>query len=143
MLNRAEEIVEERGGTTRPEAHSCLRRSSSRPVQFTSAIVALRRGVPADAISKTGRRSISNRRPFMTMTKVLGFAATAALLVLAVPSQQAGAASLINPGAAAAVQNEVQVAPPMATQVHWHRYHHWHRGYHGHWHHWHHHHRHW
>jgi hypothetical protein len=73
----------------------------------------------------------------MTMTKVLGLAATGALLVLAMPAQQANAVSLSNPGAAAAVQDESQLAArQMTTEVHWH-HHGWHRGYHR----WHHHHR--
>ena len=70
----------------------------------------------------------------MTMTKILGLAATAALLVLAVPTQQAGAVSLINPGAAAVIQDDSQLtARQMPTEVRWHRR--WHRGYHRHWHH--------
>ena len=78
----------------------------------------------------------------MTMTKLLGLAATGALLVLAMPAQHANAVSLSNPGAAAAVQDESQLAArQMTTEVHWHhhgwRHHGWHRGYHR----WHHHHR--
>jgi hypothetical protein len=76
----------------------------------------------------------------MTLTKVLGLAATGALLVLAMPSQHANAVSLINPGAAAAVQDDSQLAErQMTTEVHW-RHHGWHRGYHRyhHWHRWHH-----
>ena len=76
----------------------------------------------------------------MTLTKVLGLAATGGLLVLAMPAQHANAVSLINPGAAAAAQDDAQLAArQMTTEVHWH--HHWHHGYHGRWHHWHH--RHW
>jgi hypothetical protein len=78
----------------------------------------------------------------MTMTKVLGLAATGALLVLAIPAQHANAVSLINPGAAAAVQDDEQLAArQMTTEVHWHHHHHhWHHGYHRwhHYHHWHH-----
>jgi hypothetical protein len=78
----------------------------------------------------------------MTMTKVLGLAATGALLVLAMPAQHANAVSLINPGAAAAVQDDEQLAArQMTTEVHWHHHHHhWHHGYHRwhHYHHWHH-----
>ena len=79
----------------------------------------------------------------MTMTKVLGLVATGALLVLAMPAPHANAVSLINPGAAAAVQDDAQLAArQMTTEVHWH-HHGWHGGYH-HWHHWHHwHHRRW
>jgi hypothetical protein len=70
----------------------------------------------------------------MTMTKVLGLVATGALLVLAMPAQHANAVSLINPGAAAAAQDDAQFAArQMTTEVHWH--HHWHHGYHRHWHH--------
>jgi hypothetical protein len=77
----------------------------------------------------------------MTLTKVLGLAATGALLVLAMPAQHANAVSLINPGAAAAAQDDAQLAArQMTTEVHWHHHHYWHRGYHR-WHHWHH--RHW
>jgi hypothetical protein len=85
----------------------------------------------------------------MTMTKVLGLAVTGALLVLAVPAPHANAVSLINPGAAAAVQDDAQLAArQMTTEVHWrhHRYHYrsWNRGYHGRYHGWHHrHHRRW
>ncbi len=79
----------------------------------------------------------------MQVTKVLGLAAVAALLVLAAPVERASALSLSNPGAAAAVQQDTR---PETTEVHWrhhrhhhrfHRHHRWHR-----WHH-HHHHRHW
>jgi len=73
----------------------------------------------------------------MQFTKVLGLAAVGALLALAAP---ANAVSLSNPGAAAAVQEDVR---PETTEVHWRHHHHhrWHR-----WHHYrhhHHHHRHW
>ena len=70
----------------------------------------------------------------MTLTKVLGLAATGALLVLAVPAQHATAMSLINPGAAAAVQDDSQLAArQMTTEVRWHHHGRWHR-----WHRWHH-----
>jgi hypothetical protein len=77
----------------------------------------------------------------MTITKVLGLAATGALLVLTMPAQHANAVSLINPGAAAAVQDDAQLAArQMTTEVHWrhHRYHYWNRGYHHRYHGWHH-----
>jgi hypothetical protein len=78
----------------------------------------------------------------MTLTKVLGLAATGALLVLAMPAQHATAMSLINPGAAAAVQDESQLAARQTTtEVRWHRHHGWHHTHHHRWHHWHH--RHW
>jgi hypothetical protein len=80
----------------------------------------------------------------MNLTKTLGFLAVGGLLMLAAPTGQAQAASLINPGVAASVQDG---ATTLATQVQYrHRHHrHWH---HRHWrprHHWHHryHHRHW
>ena len=79
----------------------------------------------------------------MTMTKFLGLAATGALLVLAMPAQHANAVSLINPGTAAAVQDDAQLAArQMTTDVHWrhHRYHYWNCGYHGGYHRYHHHH---
>ena len=70
----------------------------------------------------------------MQVTKVLGLAAVGALLALAAPSDRAQALSLSNPGAAAAVQQDVR---PDATEVRWGRHHGWHRGWHRH------HHRHW
>jgi hypothetical protein len=74
----------------------------------------------------------------MQVTKVIGLAAVGALLVLAAPTERAQALSLSNPGAAAAVQQDVK---PDATEVRWGRHHGWHRGWHRH-HRWHHH-RHW
>ena len=74
----------------------------------------------------------------MQVTKVLGLAAVGALLVLAAPAEHAQALSLSNPGAAAAVQQDVKLD---ATEVRWGRHHGWHRGWHRH-HRWHHH-RHW
>ena len=70
----------------------------------------------------------------MQVTKVLGLAAVGALLALAAPSDRAQALSLSNPGAAAAVQQDVR---PDATEVRWGRHRGWHRGWHRH------HHRHW
>jgi hypothetical protein len=64
----------------------------------------------------------------MKLTKVLGLAAVAAMLMLAAPSERAQAMSLSNPGAAAAVQDGSRQA---TTEVRW--GHHWH---HHHWHHW-------
>jgi hypothetical protein len=63
------------------------------------------------------------RRRHMPVTKILGLAAVGALLALAAP---ANAISLINPGAAAAVQEDTKLA---TTDVHWrhHRHHRWHR----------------
>jgi hypothetical protein len=83
----------------------------------------------------------------MNGTTVLGLAVAGAFLVLAAPMQNAQAASLINPGAAAAVQQNAK--EEMTTEVRWgwHRHHHhrwhWRRHHHHRWH-WHrHHHRHW
>lgn len=87
----------------------------------------------------------------MKRTKVLGLAAVGAFLLLAAPVERAQAVSLINPGAAAAVQEDAKVT----TEARWHHHHGWHRGWHHHhgwhrgWHHrhgWHRrhwHHRHW
>jgi len=69
----------------------------------------------------------------MQVREVLGLAAVGALLVLAAPTERAQALSLSNPGAAAAVQQDIK---PATTEVRWGRHHH-HR-----WHGWHHH-RHW
>ena len=68
----------------------------------------------------------------MNGTRVLGLAALGAFLALAAPAERAQALSLINPGAAAAVQD---VSKETMTEVYYH--HHYHHG----WHHWHH--RHW
>jgi hypothetical protein len=78
----------------------------------------------------------------MNVTKIFGIAAIGALLAIAAPSQGALALSLVNPGAAAAVQESSKEVSG-ATEVHWRRHHHhrWHR--HHHRHHRHHHHRHW
>ena len=66
-------------------------------------------------------------------TKILGLAAVGALLVLAAPTERANALSLSNPGAAAAVQQDIK---PETTEVRWGRHRHgWHRGYHRHHHH--------
>ena len=80
----------------------------------------------------------------MNGTNVLGLAAVGAFLVAMAPVGGAQAMSLINPGAAATVQQDGKVA---TTEVRWHWHHHWnhgwHRGWHRHWNgrHWHH--RHW
>lgn len=80
----------------------------------------------------------------MNGTKILGLVAAGAFLVLAAPIQTTQAASLINPGAAAAVQQTAK--EEMTTEVRWgwHRHHHrwhWRRHYHHRWHwrRWHHH----
>lgn len=81
----------------------------------------------------------------MNVKKILGFLAIGGLLVLAAPAERAQALSLINPGAATAVQDD---SSKLTTEVRWGYHHRWHRrhwGYHRHWgwrrHHWHH--RHW
>ena len=53
----------------------------------------------------------------MTVTKLLGIAAIGAVLALAAPAERAQALSLINPGAATAVQ---QGTVQETSQVHWH-----------------------
>jgi hypothetical protein len=64
----------------------------------------------------------------MNGTKILGFAAIAAVLVVASPARQAGAVSLINPGAVTAVQDDTRLP---TTEVRWgHRHGGWHRGWH-------------
>lgn len=64
----------------------------------------------------------------MNGTKVLGLAAVAAVLVVASPVQRASAVSLINPGAATAVQDDAKLP---TTEVRWHHRHWgWHRGWH-------------
>jgi len=76
----------------------------------------------------------------MIGTKVLALAAVGAFLVVAAPVERAQALSLINPGAAAAVQED---SKQLTTEVRWgwHHHRHWHRWHHRHWHRWHH--RHW
>ena len=69
----------------------------------------------------------------MQVTKILGLAAVGALLVLAAPTERAQALSLSNPGAAAAVQQDIKAD---TTEVRWGHHHGWHRGWHRHrWHH--------
>jgi hypothetical protein len=76
----------------------------------------------------------------MNGTKVLGLAAVSAMLVIAVPVERARAMSLINPGAAATVQQDAKEQTRTDVRWHWHHHHH----HHWHWRHWHrHHYRHW
>ena len=79
----------------------------------------------------------------MNGVKALGLAAVGAFMMLAAPVERAQAVSLINPGAAATVQEDAKVT----TEVRWHHGWHHHRGWHRGWHrrHWHRHywHRHW
>ena len=65
----------------------------------------------------------------MQMTKILGLAAIGAMLVLAAPTERANALSLSNPGAAAAVQEDIK---PETTEVGWRHRHRWHRHHHRH-----------
>ncbi|MGV7219492.1 hypothetical protein [Bradyrhizobium sp. UFLA05-112] len=65
-----------------------------------------------------------------TKARVFGLAAVAAVLMSAAPIQRAHAVSLINPGAAPAVQDVAATT----TEVHWRGWHH----HHWRWHHWHH-----
>jgi hypothetical protein len=88
----------------------------------------LRRG---QAVGKQpyGAGVILDGRYEMSGTKVLGLAAVAAVLVVASPVQRAGAVSLINPGAATAVQDDTR---QLTTEVHWGHHHGWRRGWHHH-----------
>jgi hypothetical protein len=76
----------------------------------------------------------------MNGTKVLALAAAGVFLVVAAPIGSAQAVSLINPGAAAAVQRDAKEG--MTTEVRWHwrhHHHHWRRWHHRRWwhrHHW-------
>ena len=66
----------------------------------------------------------------MNLKKILGFFAIGGLLVLAAPAERAQALSLLNPGIAAAVQDEAK----LTTEVRWHRHHGWrHHRWHRHW----------
>jgi hypothetical protein len=87
--------------------------------------------------------SVSFGEVEMSGTKVLGLAAICTSLALAAPVMPAQALSLINPGAAAAVQQD---SKPLTTEVRWHhhwhhrhwrRWHRWHGWHHRHWHRWH------
>jgi len=70
----------------------------------------------------------------MQVTKVLGLAAVGALLAIAAPTERANALSLSNPGAAAAVQEDVK---PVTSEVGWrHRHYRHHRWHHRHWRRW-------
>ena len=73
----------------------------------------------------------------MNGVKALGLAAVGAFMLLAAPVERAQAVSLINPGAAATVQEDAKVT----TEVRWHYHHHWHHRHWWHRRHWHH--RHW
>jgi hypothetical protein len=74
------------------------------------------------------------------MKRLLGLVAIGGLMVLAVPSQRAEAASLINP--AVSLPIAAAAADSGITEVRWHRHHwhrwHWRRPHHHHWRRWHH-----
>ena len=57
----------------------------------------------------------------MNIKKLLGFLAVGGLLVLAAPAERAQAVSLLNPGIAAAVQDDSR----LTTEVRWHRHRGW------------------
>jgi hypothetical protein len=61
----------------------------------------------------------------VNVKKILGFLAVGGLLILAAPAERAQALSLLNPGAAAAVQDDSR----LTTEVRWRRHHGWHRHY--------------
>jgi len=111
---------------------------------FTSIALILA-SVAVNRRSPVRRKRVSENFEEVEMngTKVLGLAAIGALLVVAAPVERASAVSLINPGAAQAVQGNWK---QLTTEVHWH-HRHWgwrHRWHHRHWgwrHRWHH--RHW
>src|SRR3954453_21240760 len=67
----------------------------------------------------------------VNMKRILGLFAVGGLLLLAAPAERAQALSLINPGIAAAVQDDSK----LTTEVRWHRHHGWrrHHGWHRHW----------
>jgi hypothetical protein len=66
----------------------------------------------------------------MNGTKVLTLAAVSVTLAMVAPVGSTQAASLINPGAAVAVQQDAK--QQMTTEVRWH--HHWHHHWHRRWH---------
>jgi hypothetical protein len=73
------------------------------------------------------RRDTNNEGHDMNVTKVIGFAAVGALLILAAPIGGAQAMTLNSPGAAAVAQDSSR---SITTEVGWHHHHrHW-----GHWH---------
>jgi hypothetical protein len=78
------------------------------------------------------------RRKHVNVKKIPGLLAIGGLLILAAPAERAQALSLINPGVAAAVQDD---SSKLTTEVRWHRHHGWRRHHGWHRHHWHH--RHW
>jgi hypothetical protein len=70
----------------------------------------------------------------MTVTKLLGVAAVGAMLVMAAPTQQAKAMSVINPGLTAQIDHG---AVAQTTEVRWHgRHGGWRRPWHPHRRHW-------
>ena len=133
-----------RDGTVARAVHSSLRRGHSVGIHVTFSRIRLsRRGgaVAEEAAARRWREITDVRRMLMNGTKVLALAAVGALFVVVAPLQRAQALSLINPGAAAAVQQD---SKDLTTEVRWgwHRHHHWHHHHRWHWRRWHHH-RHW
>jgi hypothetical protein len=111
---------------------------------FTSrTLVFMRCGEAAEKCCRTTLGShLTPRRIHVNVKRILGFLAIGGLLMLAAPAERAQALSLLNPGAAAAVQDDSK----LTTEVRWHRHygwrrHHWRRHYGWHRHHWRH--RHW
>src|ERR1051326_3430261 len=80
---------------------------------------------PGDGTSMSAARRCGchndTRRKTVHLKKILGFFAIGGLLVLAAPAARAQALSLLNPGIAAAVQDEAKVT----TEVRWHHHHGW------------------
>jgi hypothetical protein len=107
---------------------------TSLPLSFRCCAAAIRKQLAARRWDVIGY----SRRIHMNVKKILGFLAIGGLLALAAPAERAQALSLLNPGAAAAVQDD---SSKLTTEVRWHRHHGWrgHRGWHRH--HWRH--RHW
>jgi hypothetical protein len=58
----------------------------------------------------------------VNVKKILGLLAIGGVLALAAPAERAQAVSLINPGIAAAVQDD---SGKLTTEVRWHRHHGW------------------
>jgi hypothetical protein len=78
----------------------------------------------------------------VNVKKISGLLAVGGLLILAAPAERAQALSLLNPGAAAAVQDDSRLTTEVRWGHHgWRRHHGWHRHYGWRRHHWHH--RHW
>jgi hypothetical protein len=88
----------------------------------------IRRGDAADRQSavRRGRELSGDKEKQMNVTKILGLAAIGACLVLAAPAERAQALSLINPGAAATVEDGSRLTTEVGWHHHHHHHHHWH-----------------